>query len=68
MCANGDDVPPAHLTVRSPSDHHAYSGHQRDLAWVGYNVHVSDTCEEELPHLLTHVVTIDATTTDMEQT
>jgi transposase len=65
---NKDDVPPAHLTVRSPYDHHAHSGHKRDLAWFGYNVHFSETCDEDLPHLITHVVTTDATETDREQT
>jgi transposase len=65
---NKDDLPPAHLTVRSPYDHHAHYGHKRDLAWFGYKVHFSETCDEELPHLITHVVTTDATETDMEQT
>lgn len=65
---NKDDVPPAHLPVRSPYDHQAHDGHKRDLAWFGYNVHFSETCDEDLPHLITHVVTTDATTTDREQT
>lgn len=65
---NKDDLPPAHLTVRSPYDHQAHYGHKRDLAWFGYKVHFSETCDEDLPHLITHVVTTDATTTDMEQT
>jgi transposase len=65
---NKDDLPPAHLTVRSPYYHQAHYGHKRDLAWFGYKVHFSETCDEELPHLITHVVTTDATTTDMEQT
>lgn len=65
---NKDDLPPAHLTVRSPYDHDAHYGHKRDLAWFGYKVHFSETCDEDLPHLLTHVEMTDATTTDMEQT
>lgn len=65
---NKDDLPPAHLTVRSPYDHQAHYGHKRDLAWFGYKVHFSETCDEDLPHLMTHVVTTDATETDMEQT
>lgn len=65
---NKDDLPPAHLTLRSPYDHQAHYGHKRDLAWFGYKVHFSETCDENLPHLITHVVTTDATTTDMEQT
>jgi len=65
---NKDDLPPAHLTIRSPYDHEAHYGHKRDLSWFGYKVHFSETCDEELPHLITHVVTTDATETDMEQT
>ncbi len=54
--------------MRSPYDHDAHYGHKRDLAWFGYKVHFSETCDEGLPHLITHVETTDATTTDMEQT
>jgi transposase len=31
-------------------------------------VHLSETCEAELPHLITHVVITDATKTDVEAT
>jgi transposase len=65
---NKDNLPPAHLTLRSAYDHQAHYGHKRDLAWFGYKVHFSETCEDTLPHLITHVVTTDATKTDMEQT
>jgi transposase len=65
---NKEDLPPAHLTVRSPYDPSAHYGHKRDLAWFGYKVHFSETCDEEQPHLITHVETTDATRTDMEQT
>ncbi|GHO90260.1 hypothetical protein KSF_003080 [Reticulibacter mediterranei] len=65
---NKDDLPPAHLTIRSPHDHEAHYGHKRDLSWFGYTVHFSETCDEELPHLITHVTTTDATETDIEHT
>lgn len=64
---NKDDLPPAHLTLRSPYDHQAHYGHKRDLSWFGYKVHFTETADEELPHLITHVMTTDATLTDMEQ-
>jgi transposase len=63
-----DDLPPAHLTIRSPYDHEAHYGHKRDLSWFGYKVHFSETCDEQLPHLITHVTTTDATQTDIEHT
>lgn len=65
---NKDDLPPAHLTIRSPYDPEAHYGHKRDLSWYGYKVHFSETCDEDLPHLITHVLTTDATETDIEQT
>lgn len=65
---NKDDLPPAHLTRRSPYDPEAHYGHKRDLSWFGYKVHLSESCEAELPHLITHVVTTEATTTDVEET
>jgi transposase len=65
---NKDDLPPAHLTVRSPYEHEAHYGHKRDLSWFGYKVHFSETCDEDLPHFITHVLTTDATETDIEHT
>lgn len=65
---NKDDLPPAHLTIRSPYDHQAHYGHKRDLSWYGYKVHFTETCDEQLPHLITHVLTTDAPETDVEQT
>jgi transposase len=65
---NKDDLPPAHLTIRSPYDHEAHYGHKRDMSWFGYKVHFSETCDEKLPHLITHVLTTDATETDVEHT
>ena len=64
---NKDDLPPAHRTLRSPYDHEAHYGHKRDLSWFGYKVHFTETADENLPHLITHVMTTDATLTDMEQ-
>jgi hypothetical protein len=34
--------------------------------WVGYKVHLTETCEPEQPHLITHVLTTKATTQDYE--
>lgn len=65
---NKDDLPPAHLTQRSPYDTEAHYGHKRDLSWFGYKVHFTETCDENLPRLVTHVVTTDATVPDIEQT
>jgi transposase len=34
------------------------------VGFLSYKVHVSKTCEKESPHLITHVTTTAATTTD----
>jgi transposase len=37
---------------------------KRSTSWTGYKVHLTETCEEDLPHLITHVETTVATTQD----
>jgi transposase len=32
------------------------------------SVHLSETCDEDLPHLIPHVATVDAPKTDVEET
>ena len=36
--------------------------------WTGYKVHLSETCDEDAPHLITYVETKPATTKDHEVT
>ena len=36
--------------------------------WTGYKVHLTETCDADLPHLIINVKTTDATTQDMEMT
>lgn len=40
----------------------------RDLGWFGYTVPFSETCDEDLPYLITQVQTTDAAPTDREYT
>jgi transposase len=61
-----DGVPPAHLFIPSPYDLEAHYGHKRHTQWVGYKVHVSETCDDDAPHLITHVETAAAPTADTE--
>ena len=43
--------------------------HERQLVgFLSYKVHLSETCDETLPHLITHVATTKATKTDEEMT
>jgi transposase len=41
---------------------------KRSTVWTGYKVHLTETCDEDLPHLITHVETTAATTQDTEVT
>ena len=54
------ELPKAAEAIESPYDIDARFRNKRETQWTGYMVHVSETCEEETPHLLTHVHTTDA--------
>ncbi|BBC38581.1 hypothetical protein SGFS_098750 [Streptomyces graminofaciens] len=63
-----DDLPPSRVLVASPYDPQARYAKKRGSAWVGYKIHLSESCdnteESQRPHLITHVVTTDATVND----
>jgi transposase len=61
------NMPPASVQVESPYEPEARYGTKRDRGWLGYKVHVSESCDDECPHLLTHVETTIAPATDVEQ-
>jgi transposase len=50
--------------IASPYDPDARYSTKRGIAWVGYKVHLTETCEESQPHLITGVMTTPATTPD----
>ncbi len=54
------ELPKAAEGLESPYDIDAHYRHKRETQWTGYMAHVSETCEEETPHLLTHVHTTSA--------
>lgn len=58
------DVPPAALLIHSPYDLDARYSLQRGSAWVGYKAHLTETCDDDTPHVITHVATTPATTPD----
>jgi hypothetical protein len=59
-----DEQPPAELLIQSPYDLEARYSQKRDTQWVGYKVHLTETCDPEYPDLMTHVSTTLATTSD----
>ena len=65
---SNDNIPPSSLLISSPYDPDAHMSIKRSTVWTGYKVHLTETCDEETPHLLIHVETTTATTQDMEMT
>ena len=63
-----ENIAPASILISSPYDPQAHLSVKRSTVWTGYKVHVTETCDEELPHLLIHVETTPATTQDMQMT
>ena len=59
-----DDLPPSELMIDSPYDIEARYSEKRGQGWVGYKMHVTETCDEELPHIVVHVDTCPATQND----
>jgi transposase len=59
-----EDLPPAPLLISSPYAPEARDSKKRETEWTGYKVHVSETCEDDAPHLITDVTTPPATTSD----
>ncbi len=41
---------------------------KRQTTWTGYRAHLTETCDPDLPSLITNVETTDATVTDYEMT
>ncbi|MEL4895713.1 IS1182 family transposase [Crocosphaera sp. Alani8] len=60
------DLPPASIAIHSPYDLEARYSSKRSVNWVGYKVHLTETCDEDSPHLITQVETTLATLTDEE--
>jgi transposase len=59
-----DEEPPAALRITSPYDLEARYSTKRDTQWVGYKLHLTETCESGQPDLITQVLTTPATTPD----
>jgi transposase len=60
-----EEIPPAAEIVQSPYDTEARYSWKREVHWVGYKVHLTETCEEDNPNLITHVETTPATSPDL---
>jgi transposase len=63
-----DNIPPATIFISSPYDRDAHYAKKRTTQWVGYKVHLTETCADDLPHLITDVETTPGPTADGEMT
>jgi transposase len=61
----GKELPPAHRLIESPFDIDARFSRKRATEWVGYKVHLTETCEDAHPNVITRVVTTPASTPDI---
>jgi transposase len=59
-----EEQPPAAVRITSPYELEARYCTKRDTQWVGYKLHLSETCEPEHPDLITQVLTTPSTTPD----
>jgi transposase len=59
-----DEQPPAAVRITSPYDLDSRYCTKRDTHWVGYKLHLTETCEPEQPDLITQVLTTPVTTPD----
>lgn len=51
------NIPPAETYISSPYDCEAHYAKKRSTSWVGYKIHVTETCDDDLPRLLTNIET-----------
>jgi len=63
---NQDELPPSAQLIRSPYDLEARFSRKHAHTWVGYKVHLTETCEDDQPHLITQVATTVSTEADSD--
>ena len=61
-----EGVPTSLLMVASPYDPDVHDAKKRSTTWIGYKVHLTETCDEDRPHLITHVETMPAPVVDRD--
>jgi transposase len=57
-------IPSSATFVSSPYDPDAHYAKKNTTQWVGYKIHVTETCEEDLPRLITNVESTPGPTAD----
>lgn len=63
-----EGIPPSVIFINSPYDLDAHFGRKRQLRWTGYKVYLTETCDEDLPRIITNVETSSAPVADFDLT
>ena len=63
-----DGIPPARMFISSPYDVDAHYARKRSKTWIGYKAHLSETCDDGLPRIITHVHTTSGPIADGDVT
>lgn len=58
------EIPSPAELVSSPYDTDARYSTKRSVEWIGYKAHLTESCDDATPHLITNVETTPATTPD----
>ena len=64
----GAELPPVGERLQSPYDPEMHYSTKRQMEWSGYKVHITETCDADAAHLITHVKTCPAMEQDMTST
>ena len=64
----GHGLPPSRKMIASPDEPDARYATKGSKSWTGYKVHLTETCDDQTPHLITHVETTIAPLSDMAVT
>ncbi len=65
---SAEGIPPSLIFINSPYDLDAHYGKKRQFQWTGYKVYLTETCDEEMPRLITNVETSSAPVADFDLT
>jgi transposase len=63
-----EGIPPSSMMISSPYDLDAHYARKDTTSWVGYKVHLSESCEPDCIHLITNVETTAAPIADGDVT
>jgi transposase len=63
-----DNIPPASQFISSPHDLEAHYARKHTTQWIGYKLYVTETCDDDHPHLITHIETTPGPVADGDVT